>query len=169
MPIQIGGLSRATPPVSALVDARWTSRERSRAAGIGAGRASNCRSRLEQTTSGVRFKSPPSRTPLSERLSGHSRARKSLRYPARLSAGSGMERVPSPKRPRSSRERRVEVLGEHEAAVQLLGDAGGGIRSGRFVSTIAGRAGALAVASPGLRVPASCGSQQRWKVLLQEW
>jgi hypothetical protein len=30
-------------------------------------------------------------------------------------------------------------------------------------------AGSLAVASPGFRVPASCSSQQRWKVLLQEW
>jgi hypothetical protein len=91
---------------------------------------------------------PPSRNPLPERFSGHSRTRKSLRYPRGYPRVLGMERAPSPKRPRSSRERLIEVLSEHEAAVQLLGDAGGGIWSGRFVSTIAGRAGSLAVASP---------------------
>src|SRR5437867_2394996 len=36
---------------------------------------------LEPATSWVRFKSAPAANPLPERLSGHCRARKSLRYP----------------------------------------------------------------------------------------
>src|SRR5213080_4183477 len=99
---------------------------------------------LEPATSWVRFKSAPAANPLPERLSGHSRARKSLRYPTLIRGFWGWSAL----HPQNDRGRRraaasMRIAGARAWSAAALGprrERSSRVRSGHARPGLAGMA-----------------------------